>query len=147
MNQFFWILVAFVAGAVLPIQAGFNSNLGKTLKSPIHASMMSFIVGFIAIALFILISKQQVTFSEVKTASILDWMGGLLGAFYVTSIILVFPKLGPGLTFGLIVAGQMLISILLEHFNILVANPHPINLWRILGILLIVIGVVMIRKF
>ncbi|MDU0220409.1 DMT family transporter, partial [Escherichia coli] len=74
------------------------------------------------------------------------WLGGLLGAFYVTAIVLAFLQIGPALTFGLVVAGQMLIALLLDHFSILVANPHPVNIWRVLGVLMIVGGVVLIRK-
>jgi transporter family-2 protein len=60
---------------------------------------------------------------------------------------LALPNLGPGLTFALLVAGQMIVSVALEHFNMLVAEPHPISLLRILGILLIVGGVIMVRAF
>ena len=73
--------------------------------------------------------------------------GGLFGAFCLTAILFTMPKLGPGLTFGLMVAGQMIISVGLEHFNILVAQPHPISLLRVLGILLIVGGAIIIRVF
>jgi transporter family-2 protein len=71
----------------------------------------------------------------------------LLGAFYVTAIVLAFPRIGPALTFGLVIAGQMAISVLLDHFNILVAQQHPINLWRGLGVALIITGVMLIRRF
>jgi transporter family-2 protein len=71
----------------------------------------------------------------------------LLGAFYVTAIVLAFPRIGPALTFGLVIAGQMAISILLDHFNILVAQQHSINLWRGLGVALIITGVMLIRRF
>jgi hypothetical protein len=48
---------------------------------------------------------------------------------------------------GLLIAGQMSISVALEHFNILVAELHPISLLRVLGILLVVGGVLMVRMF
>ena len=139
--------MAFMAGTFLPIQAGLNVKLGKAGGSPVHASMISFMVGVLAMVLYIIITKQSVSWEGFKTAPAHAWIGGILGAFYVTVIILSFPHLGPGLTFGLVVAGQMSISLLLEHFNILVANPHPINFLRILGALMVVAGVVIIRKF
>jgi transporter family-2 protein len=83
----------------------------------------------------------------LKSAPPQAWLGGILGAFYVTVIILAFPKLGPALTFGLIVLGQMVISLVLDHFHILVPQQHSINLWRIAGVALIVVGVVILRKF
>jgi len=139
--------MAFTAGAFLPIQAGLNAKLGKSGESPIHASLISFIVGAIALALYILLTKQTVSWAGIKSAPVYAWIGGLLGAFYVTVIILSFPRLGPGLTFGLVVAGQMIISALLEHFNILVAQPNPLNIFRVAGILLIITGVIIIRKY
>lgn len=142
-----WIIIAFVSGAFLPIQAGLNTRLGKSIESPVYASMISFIVGVFAVVVYIIFTKQHVAWVGIKTAPAYAWIGGALGAFYVTAIILAFPRIGPALTFGLVVAGQMVIAVLLDHFNILVVQQHSINIWRILGVLMIVAGVVIIRKF
>lgn len=147
MNKIIWIALTFLAGAFLPIQAGLNSRLGKVVESPVYAAFFSFLVGTIAIAAYILFTRQTLSWSGVKEAPSYIWLGGLLGAFYVTLIILAFPVLGPGLTFGLIVAGQMLVSLVLEHYNILVAQSNPISYMKILGMSLIVIGVIIIRKY
>lgn len=145
--KFIWIIIALISGAFLPIQAGLNTRMGKALVSPIHASLVSFIVGTVSISLYCFLTKQHVSWAGLRVAPIYVWLGGLLGAFYVTSIILAFPKIGPAMTFGLVVAGQMITSILLDHFNILVAQQHSINIWKLVGIILIVTGVVIIRKF
>ncbi len=147
MNKLMWIALALLSGAFLPIQAGLNAKLGKAAESPVYASMLSFAVGTLGLITYILITKQSMSWAGVREAPAHVWLGGLLGAFYVTVIILVFPKLGPGLTFGLVVAGQMIISILLEHFNILVAQQNSISLMKLLGVLLVVAGVIIIRKF
>lgn len=142
-----WIMIAFASGAFLPVQAGLNTKLGKSIASPVHASMISFLVGVITVFIYTELTKQPVSWAGVKTAPWYSWVGGMLGAFYVTAIILAFPKIGPALTFGLVVAGQMVIAVLLDHFNILVAQQHSINVWRLLGIVLIITGVIIIRKF
>ncbi len=147
MDKVIWILLTFVAGAFLPVQAGLNARMGKAGGNAVYASMFSFAVGMVALVLYILLTRQSVSWSGVKAAPLSLWAGGLLGAFYVTIIVLAFPKLGPGLTFGLIVAGQMLISILLEHYNILVAQQQPISFMKVLGVILIVAGVIIVRKF
>jgi transporter family-2 protein len=147
MNKIFWIIMASLSGAFLPIQAGLNAKLGKAGGSPVYASMISFLVGTGALVFYIVLTNQPISWSGLKEAPLHAWVGGLLGAFYVTVIILSFPQLGPGLTFGLVIAGQMIISVLLEHFNILVSNPHPINLPRLIGVALVVAGVIIIRKF
>ena len=143
----FWIAIVSIAGAFLPIQAGLNSRMGKALDSPVFASMISFVVGAIAVIIYIVITKEHVSWAGLKSAPRYVWLAGALGAFYVTAIILAFPRIGPALTFGVVVAGQMATAIALDHFNILVTQPHPINLWRIFGIILVVAGVIIIRKF
>jgi len=147
MDKVIWIVLTFVAGAFLPVQAGLNARMGKAAANPVYASMFSFAVGMVALVLYIVLTRQSVSWAGVKAAPLSLWAGGLLGAFYVTIIVLAFPKLGPGLTFGLIVAGQMLISVLLEHYNILVATPQPISFMKVLGVILIVAGVIIVRKF
>jgi transporter family-2 protein len=147
MDKLLWIVLAFIAGSLLPIQAGVNAKLGRAAESPIMAVCISFIVGTIAMLLFVLLTKQSISWSGLKAAPLYAWIGGLLGAFYVTGVILAYPHLGPGLTFALIVAGQMLFTVVLEHFNILVAQPHPITLPRVLGVLLVIVGAIIIRKY
>ena len=142
-----WVLLALLSGMFLPIQAGLNSRLGKTIESPVHASLVSFIVGAIAIIVYSLLTRQHVMWTGLKTAPTYLWLGGVLGAIYVTVIILAFPRIGPALTFGLVVAGQMIMSVLLDHFKVLVAQPQPLNIWKILGVMLIISGVIIIRKF
>ena len=142
-----WIIIALVSGTFLPIQAALNARLGKSLDNPALAALISFVIGALALSLYVIITKQSVSWAAIKTVPPYAWLGGLLGAFYVTAIIFAFPRIGPALTFGLIVTGQMIIAILLDHFNILVTQQHSINIWRILGVVLIIAGVVIIRKF
>lgn len=146
MNKLIWIALAFISGAILPLQAGLNTRLGKAAASPIYGALFSFIAGTAALIIYIVCTRQTLSIEGIKSAPAYLWLGGLLGAFYVAFIIYAFPKLGPGLTFGLVVAGQMFASLLLEHYNILVAQQQPINFIKILGIVLIVVGVILIRR-
>lgn len=145
--KWLWIIMAFFSGAVLPVQAGLNAKVGKGIGNPVYAALISFVVGAIGLTLYILFTKQQVSLAEISRMPAYVWIAGLLGAFYVTAIVVLFPQLGPALTFGLVIAGQMLITVLLEHFSILTQQPNPFNWWRLLGILMIVGGVIIVRKF
>lgn len=142
-----WIILAFVAGAFLPFQAGMNSKLAKAGGSPVHASMLSFGIGVMALIVYILMTSQNVSWKGLRDAPNYAWLGGFLGAFYVTVIVLAFPKIGPGMTFGLVVAGQLVISVVMEHFSIMGAQEHSISFGRIMGMVLIVAGVVVMKKF
>lgn len=147
MEKIFWIVMAFLAGTFLPIQAGMNNKLAKTGGSPVYASMISFAVGMVALLIYILVTSQNFSFKGVREAPAYAWAGGILGAFYVTVIVFTFPKIGPGLTFGLVIAGQLLISMLMEHFQLMGAQPQSISIGRIMGFLLIIGGVMMMKKF
>lgn len=146
MDKLLWIVLAFVAGSLLPVQAGINSKLGKAAESPMHAVLISFLVGAVGVFIYVLLCKQTISWSGLKSAPLYAWTGGLLGAFYVAVVIFAFPQLGPGLTFALIVTGQMIFTLVLEHFNLLVAQPQPLNLPRLIGIILVIAGAIIIRK-
>lgn len=147
MTKTIWVILVFIAGALLPIQAGLNTKIGKTIQSPVWASWFSFVIGLAAMSAFILISKQRMNIASLSSVPVTHWVAGALGAFYVTVIVLAFPHLGAALTFGLIIAGQLTVSLMLDHFKILVPQQHGINIYRLVGVLLIVSGVLIIRKF
>jgi transporter family-2 protein len=84
---------------------------------------------------------------QAKNAPWYVWFAGLLGAFYISTVIVLIPRLGFALTFGLIVAGQMAISLLFDHYGILHTPIREISLGRIIGALLLIAGVLLIRRF
>jgi transporter family-2 protein len=147
MTKIVWILLALAAGSALPLQGGINSKLSKAAESPVHAAFISFTIGAIALLTYILLTKQTLSLSGIRQLPPYYWTGGILGAIYVTIVISAFPKLGPGLTFGLIVAGQMVVSLFLEHFNVLVAQAQPVSIGRTVGVMLIVAGVILLKRF
>lgn len=146
MDKIIWIFVVLLTGMFLPVQVGLNTRLGKLGGSPAYASLISFVVGCAALLGYVLLSRQSFSWQAMRDAPLYVWMGGIIGAVYVTVTIFAFPRLGPGLTFGLIVAGQMISSVWLEHQNVLVAHPSPVNWMKGLGVLLIICGVLLIRR-
>ena len=143
-----WIIIVFICGALLPLQIGFNAKLGKSIGSPLYSALICFIVGVVAMALYIPFTKESITWTGLKSASTLSLLGGgLIGAFFITASMLAMPRIGMALTFGLIVAGQVIIAALLDHFNILVGQQHSINVGRLVGITLIITGVIIVGKY
>ena len=147
MDNILWMAMALVAGSLLPLLGAFNAKLGAAIASPLHASLISFTVGTFAMAAYVFATRQSVTWAGIGSAPWYAWLGGFCGAFSLTAIILTYPKLGPGLGFGLLIAGQLVIAAILEHFNVLVTEPHPISFLRVCGIALVIAGVAMIRFF
>ena len=147
-TQLILILTAIIAGAVLPFQAVLNIQLGKTVHQPVFAAFASFVVGSIGLVIYLVIIKFDFsTISQVKNASSVVWLAGLLGAFYVAAVIVLAPKLGTALTFGLVVAGQMTVSLILDHYGLLGLPLKGINWQRVIGVVLLLVGVIIIRKY
>ena len=147
-NIYFYILLALAAGAMMPTQAATNNKMAMIVDSPVLSAFISFVVGTIALLVYLLVSGVPLgNLAASKDAPAIAWVGGLLGAFFVASAVTLVPRLGVAMTFSLIVAGQMLVTLVIDHFGLLGVPVKEINLPRLGGILLITAGVVLIRKF
>ncbi len=142
-----WMALAFLLGAFLPLQAGINGVLRQQVGSPVAAAFVSFAVGTLCLLLVLLASRQPLPIPSSKTFGSVWLLGGALGAAYVALIIVLLPRLGAALTFGLVVAGQLTLALLLDHQGWLGAARHAINAPRLAGAAAIVLGVVLIRRY
>ncbi len=69
--------------------------------------------------LFIFISKAAVpAFSQITNASVYNYLGGVIVAIYVIMIAVITPKIGVGNAIGLIVTGQIVAAIVIDHFGL-----------------------------
>jgi transporter family-2 protein len=148
-NIYLYMLLALVAGAMMPTQAATNNKMAVFLNdSPILAAFISFFVGTVALFVDAVASGASLgNLALAKNATPIAWIGGLLGAFFVTATVTLVPRLGVAMTFSLIIAGQMIVTLVIDHFGLLGVPMKEISLARIGGILLITAGVVLIRKF
>ena len=145
-----WVLlpVALTAGIVLPLQFGVNSELRTFVGGPVAAAAISFVVGTVALAVAVLVVQRSMPEpASVASAPWWAWTGGLLGAFFVLASIILTPRLGAATTIGLILTGQVLASIVIDHFGLIRVPVHEASLPRIIGALLIVAGVVIVQRF
>ena len=118
----------------------------KTKISPAVVGL--FVLGAMLLVLFALLTTRQAWPSphDLLAAPPWIWFGGLLGAFYITATIVVVPRLGTGLTFALIVAGQMLVSLLIDQVGLFGSAHVPLSASRVAGAMLLVFGVVCLRR-
>ncbi len=143
---FLYIVLAIAAGVCLPTQAGINSRLNLWTQSPILAAAISFAVGTAALIVYAVILRVPLPpISGLKQYPWWIWTGGFLGAFLVAATVVLAPRLGAVSMVALIVSGQMIASVALDHYGLIGYAIHPVNAWRICGILLLVGGVVLIR--
>jgi bacterial/archaeal transporter family-2 protein len=147
-NNYFFIFLALLAGMAMPTQATVNSKLAGYVGSPISAAFISFVVGTVVLFVYMLLTGVPLSsLASSKDAPLIAWIGGFLGAFFVSVMATVVPRIGVALAFSLAIGGQMLVTLLIDHFGWLGVPEKPINLWRVLGAALITIGVILIRKF
>jgi transporter family-2 protein len=147
-SLWFFILLAVAAGFCLPTQAGINTQLNLWSRSAILTAAISFAVGTIGLAGYALILRTPWPATDaISRHPWWIWSGGLLGAFLVASTVVLAPRLGAASMIALIVAGQMLASICLDHFGWIGYAVHPVNGFRLLGVVLLVGGVALIRLF
>ncbi|OON70288.1 DMT family transporter [Hymenobacter sp. CRA2] len=149
MNRLLLMLLAVSMGALLPVQAALNSRLARATDGPVVAAFASFIVGSLTLLIIALAAGMRLSSipEAVRTQPPSVWLGGVIGACYVGSVTLLTPRLGVALTFGLLIAGQLLLSVLFDHFGLFGLPIQRLSPGRIAGVLLLLIGVVLIRRF
>jgi transporter family-2 protein len=146
--EYIYILLALLAGACAPTQAGINSQLNLWTNDPVLAAFISFMVGTLSLGVFVF--ALRIPWPVLSTACELpwwQWTGGILGAFLVAVTVLLAPKLGAATMIAFFVAGQMIASLVLDHFGLVGYHGHPVNVWRLTGAGLLIVGVVMIERF
>ena len=111
-------------------------------------SLLSFIVGLICLLVLNLVTNTSAVVN-LKPATVMPWyiwLGGFLGAIFVGYITWVNQQQGVALTFALVVSGQVFCSLAIDHLGLLGSAVRTITLEKILGAVLIIAGIVLIKK-
>ena len=146
-----WLLllpIALAAGVAVPTQFAINSQLRQVVGGPVLAAALSFLVGTVALFATTAVLRRSVPeLAPIAGAPWWMWTGGLLGAFVVCASVLLTPRLGAATTIGVFLTGQVVASIVIDHFGLLGVPVQSAGLARIGGALLIVVGVVIVQRF
>lgn len=146
MKILFYLLPVF-AGVAITIQSGVNSQLRTSIQHPLMAAFISFVVGTIALAILLIFSKETIPgLSQYSSVNWYKYTGGLLGAFVVTVTLISVAQIGAGNMFVLIVAGQLVTAVLMDHFGVLGMKPNPVSMQKFFGICLLVAGAWLVNK-
>ena len=138
--------MAFFAGAVLPFQATSNGAIGKALGHPLWGAIVSLTVSaLVLVPLLCLLIVPAPRIGTALQAPWWVWIGGVLGAVYVASAAAFAPKLGAGGFIVLVVAGQMIAAVIVDHFGLMNVTPRPISLARLAGVAFILAGALFIQ--
>lgn len=140
------ILTALSAGFLVAFQAPINAKLGNAMGGPLAAAFYSFAVGTLALAIIVLASGYTPRLADFQQTEPWMWVGGLLGAIFVTVAAWTVPTLGAALMISLFVAGQMIGALVIDKTGFLLPEQVDIGWERILALVLIMAGVVLFLR-
>ena len=149
MMALLWSLLGILSGTLVALQAPINAALGRTLGMPVAAAAATFVAGSVAL-LAIALALSQAQGVSIAWRVPPFWMlvgGGLLGAAYVTSVIVLTPKLGTAATMAFIIAGQLLAGLALDQMGAFDLAVREVTLGRATGAVLLLAGALLIRLY
>lgn len=146
------MFIILMAGAMLPLQAGINSHLARFSGSALWASAISFLVGglvlvLVLVSLNLAIKTPAPGLLQMREAAVWAWVGGLLGAFFVSAMAIFAPKLGASTLITLVITGQLLTAVALDHFGWAGYVQSETSFPRIAGIILVALGAYLAHRF
>lgn len=140
-------VLAFMAGLLLTVQVGLNAALRNAFGNPGTAALANFVVGTVGLFVYLLIARAEwPSRAAMGGAPAWAWLGGLLGAFYVASSVVVGPRLGAAALLALTVFGQLVASLVVDNYGWLGFPQHPLTLARVAGVALLLAGVILIVR-
>ncbi|MBV8829692.1 MAG: DMT family transporter [Acidobacteriaceae bacterium] len=139
-------VLAVGAGTSFVIQQAVNADLRASLGSAAWAGFVSYLGGTLCmLALASLLRETVPAATLIQSSHWWAWTGGIFGAIYIAISIVLVPRLGAATFIALLVAGQMLSSLIFDHYGILGLERHPVDISRLVGAALLVAGVILLR--
>lgn len=139
--QTLFILASLIAGSVLAVQAGANTQLSKAMGSPYSATAVQLAVGAGLLLAATALTDSLGALGRLAGAPWWHAVGGLGSALYVLATIVLFPRLGAVVAVGLLITGQMLMSLALDTFGLLGVPQRNLDLGALLGAACVLGGV------
>ncbi|KAF3889885.1 MULTISPECIES: DMT family transporter [Nostocales] len=141
-----FLLVA-LGGAGLTLQMAWNARLRTSTGSPVLTTMISVFVTLVSLAL--LWASGTTDRGSIPAFNSLPkwaWFGGIFAAYYLVASLIAIPKLGTAVVFSLVIAGQMVAALILDSTGAFGVPQISLNTSRVLGTVLLLIGVIFIQR-
>ncbi len=140
------VLLTALTGGLVALQAPINSTLGRSIGTW-QAAFVSFAIGTVALALIASLATGGIRqIAGVRDVSLVYLTGGLLGAVYVTSILVTVRTLGLGGVTAATIAAQLAVSVVVDHFGLLGVAKQPITVARVAGVVLLGVGTYLVVR-
>ena len=146
MSRSLAVILGIGAGCLVGMQAPINSRLGKTIGT-LPAASFSFIVGTAALVLITVIVQGGLSaLGGVGRAPWWTLVGGLLGAVYVATALVAVRTLGAAGLTAVVIFGQLGVSVVIDRFGLLGIARHPVGAQRVIGLVLLALGVALVVR-
>lgn len=144
MEKLGLIILAIFAGFCNAFQAPVNAALGRFVGI-VESSCISFSVGALSLLVVSLVAGKG-SILKIADAPPSLWLGGLLGAFFVTVALFVVPKIGAAVMIASVITGQMAAALIIDQVGLLGIPKNPVDLYRIGGLACLAVGIILLRK-
>jgi bacterial/archaeal transporter family-2 protein len=137
---------ALMIGGLLAVQASANLQLTTAVGTPYGAATLQL---WVAVGLLATLAVATGTFVVLaQLGDVPSWylLGGLASPLYITSGILLFPRIGALAAGGLFVTGQMLVSVALDGFGLLGIARQPLTIGTLVGSIAVLAGITAIVR-
>jgi transporter family-2 protein len=142
----FYLVVALITGAAIAVQTLANSRLRFALGTPMWAAIAQFIVGLVALVAIAIVAREPAPDAAgLSRMPWWGWVGGAIGALFITVSIVLTPRLGTALTLATITVGQMVAALALDHYGWLGAPVIRLSLPRVIGAAFLLAGIALMR--
>lgn len=134
-------LLGIFSGMITPVQTAVNTRLGRSIGSPLRASLVSFSVGLAAmLTLTLLLGPYPLIPATAANGPWWMWLAGVFGVTFLTGNVLLLPKLGSLKTVIMPVTGQIVMGLLIDAFGWFGTTAQLISPLRIVGAMITLIG-------
>lgn len=139
-------LLGVGAGVSVVVQQVLVANLRVSLGSAPWAALISYVGGTLTMILIVLLMREPwVSTAGIAKSSWPSLAAGVFGVIYIVLAIVLIPRLGAATVVALVVAGQLLASVVFDHFGLFGLPQQPADINRLLGAAMLLGGVLLIR--
>ena len=146
MKELLFVAAAFFVGGLAPIQGSLNGEMGKVLGHPLRGTLVNFVVGWIILLLILVATVGFPSRADLLRAPWYLYLAGINGVLFVTTLLALIPLIGALKVLAAVVVGQLVVSVIIDHFGLLFVPVHSLSTGRIAGLVLLIGGMILIQR-
>ena len=133
-----------LAGLGIPIMAALNGGLATKLSSPALAATILFSVALFVAIIYLIFTEGVPSMLYMGNTPWYFYSGGFFVTFYILSISWAAPRFGISNAVAFVLLGQLVAMTLIDHFGLIGAPRYTMNTQRIVGLVLMAVGVFLV---